>query len=346
MKSIIKYVCIASAMVLSFAACDKWTETEAVSVVYPTIKDKYPALYEQYLQGLRTYRGTDHHVMIAKFDNKSGVLQGRADHLNCLPDSIDYVILNNAADISSQISEEIEEIRLEKGMKTLMNVSYPALEAEYLAMIAEEEQAQDTVVNTQERFVGWMAENVAKTVALCDANKLDGINVIFTGINPNSMTEDELALEEERQKSFFAAVNSWINKHPDAVLFFEGVPRNVIYETTVVESAKYIIAQAESVNNTHGLSYAVEQLIAEGVPTDRFVIGVTAIDITDPTNLNGYFGDSNAILGAALWATDAADYYNKAGVCVNHAQFDYYNVGNVYQNIRKAISTMNPSPVK
>ncbi len=346
MKAIFKFICVASAMVLCLAACDKWTETESVTVEYPSLKEKNPALYEQYLKGVRTYKSINHQVMIVKFDNKETLPVGRGDHLSCLPDSVDYVILNNPEQITPIIAEEMVEIRKEKATKVLMNVSYPALEARYNAMIADEEQTHGSAVNTQERFVEWMAENVAKVVELCPLNGFDGLNVIYTGLNPNSMAASALELAKERQESFFGAINAWREENPNAVVFFEGVPKNVICQTEAVSGAKFIIAQAESVTNVTGLSYVVKQLIADDVPADRFVIGVTAIDITDPTNLNGIFGDTNAILGSAAWAVLPESDYTKAGVCVNHAQFDYYNVTKAYGNICKAISTMNPSPVK
>jgi hypothetical protein len=84
-----------------------------------------------------------------------------------------------------------------------------------------------------------------------------------------------------------------------------------------------------------------------GVPTDRFVIGVTAFDVTDETATDGLFsGGISAIEGAGRWAVSPASGFSKKGVCVNHAQFDYYNITNVYSEIGKAIATMNPSPVR
>ena len=85
----------------------------------------------------------------------------------------------------------------------------------------------------------------------------------------------------------------------------------------------------------------------EGVPADKFVLGVTAFDVTDETATAGLFsGNISAIDGAARWAVTPDASFGKKGICVNHAQFDYFNIQNVYSEINTAIATMNPSPLK
>ena len=77
------------------------------------------------------------------------------------------------------------------------------------------------------------------------------------------------------------------------------------------------------------------------------VLGVTAFDVTDETATNGLFcGGISAIEGAARWAVAPDANFGKLGICVNHAQFDYYNIQHVYREISTAIATMNPSPLK
>jgi hypothetical protein len=91
----------------------------------------------------------------------------------------------------------------------------------------------------------------------------------------------------------------------------------------------------------------LNQGLTKGVPADKFIIGVTALDVTDETATAGLFtGESSAIVGAARWAVTPDSRVTKKGICVNHAQFDYYNIQHVYSQIGAAISIMNPSPVK
>ena len=76
----IKYIAIAAAA-LAIAGCSKWTEQEPVEVLYPSLKDKNPALYAQYMESIREYRATEHPVLIAKFDNKRTAPSGRRRRL-------------------------------------------------------------------------------------------------------------------------------------------------------------------------------------------------------------------------------------------------------------------------
>ena len=112
MKTISKAVLTAATCLLAATACEKWTETQPVNVIYETLESKNPELWKQYLQSLRDYRGRDHQVLIAKFDNKAETPSGRGDHISCLPDSVDYVILNNPTALNDQIRREMTEIRV------------------------------------------------------------------------------------------------------------------------------------------------------------------------------------------------------------------------------------------
>ena len=95
-----------------------------------------------------------------------------------------------------------------------------------------------------------------------------------------------------------------------------------------------------------------QSLRLENIPSDRFVIGVTTVSLTDPNATDGTFIDTDdngnpltAITGAAYWVSQITSGFTKAGICISNAQNDYYNIKFVYPNIRKAISIMNPSPL-
>ena len=368
MKYMNKTLMLMAAALMAFSACDKWTETEPVNVVYETLESKNPDLYAKYLQSLRDYHASAHQVLIAKFDNKAEAPSGRADHISCLPDSVDFVVLNNPSLLNDQIRKEMTEIREQKGVKTLMNVSWDAMLAEYNAILADETEAKNAEwdalsdeekearkeafdadprgKDTQERFIAWMQDRVAKELEIPAAEGFDGINVIFNAANPNSYNEEKKADMTARQLAFFSKVDDFVAAHPENLVFFEGTPKYILAENKIIAAARYIIVPALSETNGTGLSFAVNKTLGGNVPSDRVIIGVTAVDITDPTNTNGIFSDGSAIVGAANWAVDPAVGYVKAGVCVDHAQFDYYDITNVYSQINKAISIMNPSPVK
>lgn len=353
MKNIFKYIVILAAGALAFQACDKWTDAEPVKVVYKDLESKNPELWAKYMESIRQYHATDHQVLIAKFDNKSTTPEGRGEHINCLPDSVDYVILNNADKLNDVIAAEMQELLTEKNIPTLMNVNFVAMIKEYNNMLADEAESKpegsedETLgVDTPERFASWIEARVKAELEIADKYNYGGINVIFGGKNPAAMTDAQKEDAQLRQQSMFSGIDSWIAAHQKAVVFFEGSPRNVLVETAALKSAKFIIVTAEDAGNESSLSYAINQVLGDFVPSDRFVIGVTAVDITDPTNTAGSFGSKSAIVGAAEWNAQPTAKYGKKGVCVNHAQFDYYDITNVYSQINKAISIMNPSPVK
>ena len=56
--------------------------------------------------------------------------------------------------------------------------------------------------------------------------------------------------------------------------------------------------------------------------------------------------EKTAIIGAAEWTAKPVQGVVKAGIAVENAQNDYYNLSLVYYSIREAISIMNPSPIK
>lgn len=368
MKHMHTFLMLMAAGLMAFSACDKWTETEPVKVVYETLESKNPDLYAKYLQSLRDYHASAHQVLIAKFDNKAEAPSGRADHISCLPDSVDYVILNNPSLLNDQIRTEMGEIREKKGIRTLMNVSWDAMLAEYNAILADEADAKNAEwealsdeekeaqadkyasdprgTDTQERFVAWMGERVARELEIPGNEGFDGINVIFNGSNPSSFNEEKKEDVAARQQAFFSKVDAFVAAHAEGLVFFEGTPKYIVAGTEILKAAKFVIIPALSVTNTTGYSYAVNLALGGNVPADRIVIGVTAIDITDPANTDGTFVEGTAIVGAANWAVAPAAGYGKCGVCVDHAQFDYYDITHVYSQISKAISIMNPSPVK
>lgn len=358
MNNILKTIALSAAVILGAAACSKWTEQEPVDFNYLTIEDKNPELYAAYMQSIRDYHATEHQVLIARFDNKAGVPSGRADHITCLPDSVDIVVLNNYEIINENTMKEVAEIREKKAVSTLIALDYALLDKEYkayLETLPEEtpeetpEVAEETEGETEPAVDPrnqWFADKASAFVAAAKQYGLDGIMVSYTGVGLLSLKEDELAAVQAFQEAFFAPILSYVAE-TENMFVYEGNPTTLVAPQDVLAQAKYIVVPAEDVTTIVGFNFAIMMSMGTGIPADRFVIGVTAFDVTDDTATNGLFsGGISAIEGAARWAVAPAADYSKAGICVNHAQFDYYNMQNVYREINAAIATMNPSPIK
>ena len=358
---------LGAAAAMLMASCSDWTETESIDIKYPDLKTDAPELYEQYTQSLREYRSSGHKVVIAKFDNKAEAPAGQAEHINALPDSIDYVVLQNPDGLSGAIVSEMEEVRSEKGMKVLYEISYDDIVAAYKSY-SEQWKAEHPVTEPAEGEEEIPSEPedtlVGKNVFLHEAVKAqleyfgkygyDGIVVSFTGVNPLSVTDagkQELLLEQE---AFLGEIRNWRAGNPDALFFYEGTPQYLLGDDmSIVKGADYIIIPALSELNVYGFTYLVNQALRFGnIPADRFVIGVTTVSMVDPGDSRGTFIDKDdvgntltAITGAAYWAVQRTSEFTKSGICISNVQNDYYNIQFVYPNVRKAISIMNPSPL-
>jgi hypothetical protein len=358
MNNILKTIALSAAVILGAAACSKWTEQEPVDFNYLTLEDKNPELYAAYMQSIRDYHATEHQVLIARFDNKASAPAGRADHITCLPDSVDYVVLNNYEIINENTMKEVAEIREKKAVSTLIALDYALLDKEYkayLETLPEEtpeetpEVAEETEGETEPAVDPrnqWFADKASAFVAAAKQYGLDGIMVSYTGTGLLSLKEDEKAAVQAFQEAFFAPILSYVAE-TGKMFFYEGNPTTLIAPQDVLAQATYIVVPAEDVTTIVGFNFAVMMSMGAGIPNDRFVIGVTALNVTDETATDGLFsGDITAIEGAGRWAVTPTSDYTKAGVCVNHAQYDYYNMQNVYSGINAAIATMNPSPIK
>lgn len=358
MNNILKTIALSAAVILGAAACSKWTEQEPVDFNYLTLEDKNPELYAAYMQSIRDYHATEHQVLIARFDNKASAPAGRADHITCLPDSVDYVVLNNYEIINENTMKEVAEIREKKAVSTLIALDYALLDKEYkayLETLPEEtpeetpEVAEETEGETEPAVDPrnqWFADKASAFVAAAKQYGLDGIMVSYTGVGLLSLKEDEKAAVQAFQEAFFAPILSYVAE-TGKMFFYEGNPTTLIAPQDVLAQATYIVVPAEDVTTIVGFNFAVMMSMGAGIPNDRFVIGVTALNVTDETATDGLFsGDITAIEGAGRWAVTPTSDYTKAGVCVNHAQYDYYNMQNVYSGINAAIATMNPSPIK
>jgi len=355
------------AAVALLASCSDWTETESLKIKYPDLRTDNPALYERYTQSLRDYRGSDHKVMIGKFDNKPTAPAGQAEHLNALPDSIDYVILMNPDNLGDEIQNEMAEVRSEKGMKVMYEISYADIISDYKTYVERwnaehpettpaegEEPAPTDPADTLVAQNPFVMDAVAAQLEYFSEYAYDGLNVSFTSINPLSVKDEDKPALLEDQEAFLGGIREWRRDNPDALFFYEGAPQYLLSEDmSIVTGADYIIIPAESQLNVYGFSYLVNQALRFGnIPSDRFVIGVTTVSLTDPGDTKGTFIDTDdngvqltSITGAAYWATQKTSEFSKAGICVSNVQNDYFNIQFVYPNVRKAISIMNPSPL-
>lgn len=372
--NIIKCLCTAVFPAVLLAGCSDWTRPESVDFHYTTLEEKNPALYEAYYESIREYRESEHKIVIAKFENKAAAPAGKGEHINALPDSVDFIILQNASVLSGTIKAEMQEVRELKGQKILYQINYKSIEDAWKAYreqwIAEhpevpEETATDdnTEENTDESENPDGPETPGETMLTLNeyvANEMkvqtaylkeygyDGLNLVYSVRNPASFTEEQLAEAIVAQEAVLTPVVELLDANPDALFFLEGTPQHIRACMELVGKADYFLLPTTSAVNNDELSYIMMQTaMYNNIPNDRFIACTTTRSFEEPDAKPGTFtGGITAIAGAAGWVTMPTDGYVKAGISVANAQNDYYNVTKVYSNIRQAISTMNPSPLK
>ena len=364
MKNKIFKTLFLAAAAISFASCSEWTEPESVGFHYTTLEEKNPELYKAYFQSVRDYRDSDHKVVIAKFDNKATTPAGRAEHITCLPDSVDYIILYNP-EVSAAIADEMREVRELKGQKVLYQIEYKAIENEYKAYAeawndahqpaeGEDEEVPSDPADTLISLNNYVSDAVKARTAYLAEYGYDGVNIVYSSRNPASCTEDALDELKAAQAAFLAPIAEALASCPDALVFFEGTPQYILENVEIVENADYLIIPATGAVNEYELSYELGLANRHGnIPSDRFVVLVTTRSLVDPALTDGTFSGTDrngkemtAIIGAAEWTAKSTSGVVKAGIAVENAQNDYFNLSEVYYNIREAISIMNPSPIK
>lgn len=353
-KQLIKCLMMAVLAVPALSSCSDWTDTESLEFDYVLPSEQDPDAYNAYLGLLRNYKQSQHKIMIAKFDNSGDLVSGQSDRLVALPDSIDYVVLQEADNLKSLLVQDMNDIRQQKGTRTLYAISYADALAKYQAILDEEgAAAQDPEAQADgegeeqpetpavDRFLEVAAQYVNDRLALYDKYGYDGIVVVYSDpAYPAGLSEEEYAQLQARQEAFFAPIQAWAESHQEAAFIFEGYPQNVI-DPAVFTQADYVVVTMLDAVSSDELVWAAEMALTEGVPSDRIVFGVTIPDMTDDKATDGYWGSDYAVVGAAYTVISANGSFTKAGLCVDNVEDDYFNVDYIYPHVREAIQIMN-----
>lgn len=348
MKINIIWAVFCSFAVIQFIGCSEWTEQESLTIKKPDIEEQNPALYAEYLENLKQYKNLDHKIVCAWFDNEVKTPATRAHHLDAIPDSVDVVFLMYPDGLADWEISEMEAIRNNKGTRTLYTISYPEVETLYQAAVdAELEEAEVSETETA-GFAAYLAASVNDKLALADKYNYDGICVLYKGSNLTYLTESEYAEYETLQEVFFSPVSQWYVAHQDKILMFEGYPQNIV-DKDFLSSCKYIIINNTQSTSSYQLTFNVKMAMKDGVPTDRFIVSVSACSLDPDDVKTGYFTDQTgnavrALTEAANWVITSDPDFNKAGMGIYDIQNDYYNTSLDFEYTRKAIEIMNPSP--
>lgn len=344
-KNSLRISALAAASVLMFASCNDWTEPEGLDIKTPSVDSN---LYADYLNNLKTYKSGAHKAVFVTYENSKEAPANQSGHLTVLPDSVDFISLNNPDALHATTADEMSQVR-EKGTRVIYNIDFPSFEAEWLQIVKDDQTGE----LTEESALAYFTKRTGELLALCDKWGYDGITFTYLGRSPVSLTEAEKAVYDARQKSFLTPIAEWRAAHKSKSFSFAGNPNFLLDENkTLLAECDYIVLQTDAVANEDDLTlrslYAVK---SADVPADRIVVSAQTTRPGDEKLLYGYFGTFDeagnpvrAISGCARWTVLPSPSFTRAGLMIRDAQYDYFDNTLVYRNIREAIGIMNPSP--
>lgn len=346
MKTIINILRLSAACaasLLMLASCD--TDVESIDINQPSIESQNPELYKQYLGKLKAYKQSAHKIMFAGFDNSNKLPYTQAQHINAVPDSVDYVILSNPEAINEREIKEMNEIREQKGTKSVYVVSFDDIKQQYIDEKADYDAQKAEEAAEFVDFKTYLADSVTSRLSYCNRFGFDGVIMAFKGKETITMTELEKAEYVANSTLFLGIAKDWAERNAGKELMLQGKPQFYL-DQTIFEHAKYILTPCQDVSSAYGVLSVVQKACAEGVPTDRFVPVVETMSMDSSDKVTGWWsGNVPASLGAAQVAAAFYLDYTIAGLAIMNINNDYYNSKFVYPRIRTAISLMN-TPVK
>ena len=342
-NSIFKLILSVFYSILLFVAtsCSDWIETESLKIIEPDIKTQNPELYAQYLTGLKQYKASGHKPVYVWFDNSVKAPVSRAHHLTSLPDSIDVVALMYPDNLEERELKEMDEIREQKGTKTIYSIDFEKIKAAYNTKL--ELASEDEPVSVE--FTSFCIDSLEHALSLVKKFNYDGICIGYAGKSILHMEAKEKKEYMENEKLFIGIMRDWCQRNSDKHIIFEGRPQTLI-DKSLLSYCQLILVLGKNATSEEVLTFYLLLAAEEGVPQDRLGTTVSATSLDDPNKIIGYFGNGDlAMKGLANWAQSSHEGIDVAGVGIYNVSTDYYDASGTYHYTRKLISSINP-PLK
>ncbi|MGJ1434133.1 glycoside hydrolase family 18 [Sphingobacterium spiritivorum] len=345
LKRLVFSTCCLWALTLILVSCEKWTETETVKIEDPDIRTQNPELYAAYLANLKAYKNSKHKVIYGWFDNHVKTPINRGQHIENVPDSVDFVVLKSPDKLIDRELQQMDALRNEKGTKVIFGFDYDGTKLAYDLRMDELKKA-GKLTGSEKDFETYLSDTLQYTLQLIDKYKYDGIIAGYRGKSTAHMTDSDKEVYSKREKIYMDLVSKWYNDNKGKVLVFEGYPQNLT-DKTILASCLHIILPDLDVKGKDRLSYNILMTNVEGVPTDRFIVTASTVSLDKTDTKTGIFSDGSRALGVtAGWAAATHSGYTVSGLGIYNMNNDYFNTYKVYQYTREAIYTLNPSIIK
>ena len=297
----------------------------------------------------------------AWFDNSASSATGQSVRLTAIPDSLDAVVLMYPELLDSWEVEEMHAIQQERAVKVMYTIRYSDIVAEYEASLPQEDDTTDDseaeVTETMDEtdaspaedgFIAVMDAYLDRVLPLCEKYAFDGITVWYDPVDYTHIEESASRIEAARHTAFLTKLNEWIAANPEKMFVMESSRMQYIMDSSILEASDYIVVHTELETNIIGVSMAVNNLLVEDIPTDRFIVLSHMTSSSDPRL--GYITDTdgnsvNATWEIAWWVREPAEGMTKAGLGIYAINSDYWSSEVDYYITKKAISILNPSPI-
>jgi hypothetical protein len=331
MKNKVLFILCCFWAVLVCPSCSDWTESESLAIIEPDIREQNPELYARYLENLKKYRQSDHKAIYAWFDNSVKEPFNRAQHIDCVPDSIDVIVLMHPDGLVDRELAEMQSVRQDKGTKVIFSIDYDAIKLNY----------NDT--DGSKEFIAYLIDTLQYSLKLVDKYGYDGISVGYKGKSLLHMEKKEKEEYILNENACIGIINSWMASHQDKMVVFEGKPQNLTNKA-ILNACRHIIIPTAETTTGALLSYNIALACVQDVPVDRFVVTAAAASLDKADTKTGFWTDgSRAITSSAVWAAATYPGFVVAGLGIYNINNDYYNTQRVYDYTKKAINTLNPS---
>lgn len=314
---------------LLLGSCSDWTKPESLDMRVRTLEESDPAAYDSYLKSLRTYKNSDHKIVMVTMPGMSEAPSRQHHHLTAMPDSVDIIRMTNVGGLHPAFKAEMQKVRT-KGTRVVCVVDYISIQDAWKAIYGEEWYEEGNEGADAEAFAAHCKTQAELQLSYCDQYGFDGIEISYLG---RIVTE----IEKAGQEAFMACVAEWREAHPAKTMFFRGYVHALV-DKAILEDCEYIVLLAGDNTSDSRLTLEVQFYFVQGVPTDRIVLEVAIPSIAEPIQIGA------TPQRAAEWLLVGTDQFLKLGLAVSNARDDYFNIDLIYKNIREAVGKLNTVP--
>lgn len=345
-------VLLFSAVTAFTTSCSEWTDVESLKLNSPSLEELNKQLYIDYLNDLNRYKAGEHKITVVSFLNPIEEPTKQSERLTAIPDSVDYVCLDNPDNLNMVTIAEMDQVR-KKGTQLVYKIDYSVIDE------AWKDSIKANPALTEADALLYIANRTSDKLSISDKYNYDGIIIDYVGRSLVSLPQEALAQYNARQQAFLGKILEWKEKNKTKTLFFYGSAQYLVPENmSALTHFEFIILRTAASTNGDDLSLQAYMALQAGmdvaagepnpVPNDRFIVAVEMPKAEDNAKVIGYWNiiDSNgkktlASLGASYWMGQSSMDYTRKGVFMMNTHTDYFN--DTYGTVRQVIHNMNPN---